>query len=140
MSDPKAVIQHLFDELYNNKRLETITDIVAPDFKDRTPFHGMDDGINGLEYFIQSVTSAFPDNQLTIEQMLVDGDKVAVRWTSHNTHTGSPFLNVPASGNAITVTGTTIYRVENGKVVEMWHNEDLYGMLQQLGVIPQSSE
>lgn len=65
---------------------------------------------------------------------MAEGDKVTVRWTSYNTHSGAEFYGIPPSGKRVVLTGTTIYRLIDGKVAELWHNEDLLGMLIQLGV------
>lgn len=132
----RAIVQRLFSELYNAKNFEVFDEIIAPDFIDSTPLAGMGADVEGLKHFLVAVQSAFPDNHLAIEHLVAEDDKVAARWTSYNTHTGESFLNIPASGNPITVTGTTIYRIVDGKIVEIWHNEDTLGMLQQLGMIP----
>ena len=107
-----------------------------PIFADSTPLAGMGADADGLKNFLAAVQAAFPNNHLAIEHLVAEDDKVVARWTSYNTHTGANFLNIPASGNPIIVTGTTIYRLEDGKIIEMWHNEDTLGMLQQLGMIP----
>jgi hypothetical protein len=52
------------------------------------------------------------------------------------THTGEPFLGAPASGRHVEVTGTSIYRISNGKILEHWANMDFLGVLQQLGLAP----
>ena len=132
----KAIVHRLFSELYNAKNFEVFDEIIAPDFADSTLLPGIGADAEGLKNFLVTVQAAFPDNHLAIEHLIAEDDKVVARWTSYNTHTGENFLNIPASGNPITVTDTTIYRIEDGKIVEMWHNEDTLGMLQQLGMIP----
>lgn len=94
--------------------------------------------VRGRENFKQAVeefTDAMPDLQITIHEMIAEGDKVAVRLTESGTHTGADFAGVPPTGNRITWTCIGIYRVENGRLVEEWFNEDSLGIKQQLGVL-----
>lgn len=130
----KRVIKRLFDEVYNAKKLDVLNEVIAADYVDHNPAPGQQAGPEGLRRFIQMVAMAFPDNHLVIDDMLAEGDKVAVRWTSYNTHTGGEFYGIPPSGRPVVLTGTTIYRLENGQVAELWHNEDAMGMFIQLGV------
>ena len=62
-------------------------------------------------------------------------DKVVARWTSFGTHSGE-FMGVPATGRFLTTSGITIFRLEDGKIVEEWSESDMLGMLQQVGAIP----
>ncbi len=78
---------------------------------------------------------AFPDSQLPVEDQIAEGDKVVTRWTCRATHTGE-FQGMPPTGKYTTMTGTTIFRIANGKLVEGWTNADMLGLLQQLGAIP----
>jgi predicted ester cyclase len=67
--------------------------------------------------------------------MLVDGDKVIVRWTCRGTHRGV-FRGVAPTGKQVTFGGMNIYRIVAGKIVERWAYEDGLGLLQQLGALP----
>jgi len=71
-----------------------------------------------------------------IDEQLAEGDLVASRWTGRGTHQGE-LMGIPPTGKQVTVSGITISRVKNGKVVEEWSNWDTLGMLQQLGVVPE---
>ncbi len=94
--------------------------------------------IQGLEPYKQCLAmyfTAFPDARLTIEDLIAEGDRVAVRQTLHGTHQGD-FMGMPPTGRQVTGTGISIFRIVNGKVVEQWANYDDLGLLQQLGVVP----
>jgi steroid delta-isomerase-like uncharacterized protein len=78
---------------------------------------------------------AFPDLRRPIEDLVADGDKVVARWVSVGTHRGD-FQGIPPTGKRIVTSGITIFRVEDGKIVEEWSESDMLGMLQQLGAIP----
>ena len=80
--------------------------------------------------------TAFPaDAGVDIEDLIAEGDKVAVRWTWRVTHEGE-YMAVPPTGNQVTMTGITIHRFADGKVAENWHNYDALGFMQQLGIVP----
>jgi predicted ester cyclase len=81
------------------------------------------------------IWTAFPDWQYTIEDLITEGDKVVARITVQGTHQGN-FLGIPATGTSVTMTEIQIVRVASGQIVDMWANVDLFGMLQQLGVVP----
>jgi predicted ester cyclase len=79
--------------------------------------------------------AAFPDLYFSLEDMLTEEDKVAYRYTLRATHSGS-WRGAPPTGKSITVTGTSITRITDGKSAELWSNTDALGLLQQLGVAP----
>jgi steroid delta-isomerase-like uncharacterized protein len=79
--------------------------------------------------------TAFPDFKASVDDMVAEGDKVAVRFTVSGTHEG-PVLGIPATGKQVAMKGVSVKRLANGKVVEEWWLGDMLGMMQQLGVIP----
>jgi steroid delta-isomerase-like uncharacterized protein len=79
--------------------------------------------------------AAFPDQRVTIDDLIVEGDKVVNRATYSGTHRGE-FQGVPPTGKRFTISGINISRVANGRIVEDWTVLDQPGMLQQVGVIP----
>ncbi len=83
-----------------------------------------------------SAHSAFPDLRVKNEDVIVEEDKVAVRWTARGTHNGQ-LMNIPPTGKQVTLKGIDILRIDNGRIAERWGEFDALGMLSQLGVIPQ---
>jgi steroid delta-isomerase-like uncharacterized protein len=80
---------------------------------------------------------AFTENRTTIDEMIVDGDTAAMRWTWEAVHTGtSPSLGIPATGKRVRSVGCSVFNFRDGKVAEQWEYSDFHGLLQQLGVIP----
>ena len=127
-----AAIQSIFSEVFVNGNLDAIDESFAPEFIMHDPVVPMEilgpEGykqVNGM-YFI-----AFPDIQITADDMVAEGDEVAIRWTLNGTQTGE-FMGIPATGRRITTTGISIYRFADGKVVEIWASYDALGMMQQL--------
>lgn len=76
--------------------------------------------------------AAFPDFHETTEDVIAEGDRVMVRWSTRGTHQGA-FAGIPPTGKTVTWRGVFILRVAEGRFVEMWQIHDQLGLLQQLG-------
>jgi steroid delta-isomerase-like uncharacterized protein len=87
-----------------------------------------------IEYLV-ALVSAFPDNNISIDDMIAEGDKVVIRYTMKATQRG-PFRGIPATGKQILVNAICINKDMKGKSVEYWEIPDMLGMLTQLGVVP----
>jgi steroid delta-isomerase-like uncharacterized protein len=92
-------------------------------------------GPEGYLALLGMLRGGFPDVQWTLEDVVSEGDKVAARFTMRGTHTG-PFMGVPPSGRAFSVTSMGIYRLSDGQIVEEHGLPDMLGILQQIGAIP----
>jgi len=90
-------------------------------------------GPGAWKEMVTGLLAAFPDLRFTVEQQIVQGDRVAFRWRAEGTHTG-PLGAVPPTGKAMAVDGLIIDHLENGKVRERWEQWDQSLMLQQLGL------
>lgn len=83
--------------------------------------------------------TGLPDLQLSIDDIMAEGNKVIVRWTARGIHKGV-LLGVAPTGKQTTVEGISVFRLANGKVTEAWATWDTLGMLRQLGVGPQLAQ
>jgi steroid delta-isomerase-like uncharacterized protein len=92
-------------------------------------------GPEGVKQIVGVYRAAFPDLHLTIEDLIAEGDKVVVRFTARGTHQGD-LMGVAPTGKEVTVTGISIVRIAEGKIVEEWENFDALGMMQQIGAVP----
>lgn len=80
---------------------------------------------------------AFPDLEMTVDDIFSSGDRQVLRWTLTGTHSGQlPTLPIPPTGKKVTMSGIAVDRIVDGKFVETWNYVDLLGLLQQLGVAP----
>jgi predicted ester cyclase len=70
--------------------------------------------------------------QLVVEDRVAEGDKVVTRWRGEMTHLGE-LAGAPPSGNRITMTGITIDRFEDGKIIEAWRSMDMLAVLRGIG-------
>lgn len=131
----KTVSRRFVEEAFNEGKYEVIEQLVAPTFVNHDPATGDVTGIDGAQQSIEGYRSAFPDLEITINEQIAEGDLVATRWTAIGTHKGE-LMGVAATGKEATVTGLSLDKIKDGKIVESWNNWDTLGMLQQLGVVP----
>jgi predicted ester cyclase len=89
----------------------------------------------GTRGVVQTWRRGFPDFHFQVEDVVVQGDKVALRLTFTGIQTG-PFMGAPPSGRPIKVSETVIARVVNGRISDIWEDYDELGMRQQLGLLP----
>jgi len=134
--DNKSLVRRYFEDAWNKHNPALVDDIYATDFVDRSPdIPGIAHTRDGLKQFVGVYLRAFPDANITIEDQLVEGDRVVTRWTGRGTQTGE-FMEMPPSGKKVVVLGVQIDRFSGGKIVEEWTLFDQLGMLQQLGAVP----
>jgi steroid delta-isomerase-like uncharacterized protein len=91
--------------------------------------------MEGFKQLAEVLLSAFSGGTSTVEDMMVDGDKVVSRLTFRGTHTGD-LMGIPPTGKSVAISEIIIDRVADGKIVESWRLFDQMGMMQQMGLIP----
>ena len=128
--DSASLVRRMYEEAWNDGRLEVIDEICALDYVGVGPY-GNEIGPESVKrgVFVRQV--AFPDIHVTIEDIIQAGDKVVARLTFRGTHQGE-FQGIQPTGKEVTWTGIWIYRVANGQFVERWHNYDMHGLMEQL--------
>jgi steroid delta-isomerase-like uncharacterized protein len=138
----KALVRREIGELFNRTGdLDVAEEVYAPDFVGHDSTLPEDlHGVEAAKQFAASFRSAFPDLTCTIEDQIAEGDKVVSRWSASGTHEGETEELGPPTGNRMEITGISIERISEGKVVESWDNYDAMGMKQQLGHIPSPEE
>jgi predicted ester cyclase len=104
---------------------EAVYDFWAPEFHShvtsRVAPDRVGDDVRGEEQkWWEQVRAAFPDMVFTVNLVIESGDLVVSNWTVQGTHTGEPFYDVPPSGEPVTINGTAILRLRDGKIVEHW--------------------
>jgi predicted ester cyclase len=129
----KAVVTRYWIDLWNKKDEKVIDEITHPDVKLHFP-PGQAHQPPSFQVWIKTALIAFPNVHFTIHDLVAEGDKVVCRWSYTATNTGV-FLGNPATNRDVTDQGLNMFRIENGKIAEMWMSGDSLGLLQQLGVI-----
>jgi steroid delta-isomerase-like uncharacterized protein len=127
---PKAIINWLYAEFLNEGNPAIADELVSPSFTGPTG-----EGREAFKSSVLALRQGFPDLHFKIHDMVVEGSRVAVRWTWRGTHRG-PFAGIAPTGRLVFNEGIAIYRVEDGKIVESWAQMDRLGVLQQLGAVP----
>ena len=131
----KTIIRRWIEDAWGKGDLAALSEIAAADLVDHNATPGLPPGAEGQKAIILMLRSAFPDGTNTLEDVIVEGDKVVDRHTFRGTHTGE-FFGIPPTGKQVMFTAMEITRIANGKIMEIWHQEDLMGLMQQLGAIP----
>jgi len=133
--DENEVAVRRWFQAFNDGDLEAEAAARGDDFVAHVP--GMPMPLDGDEWrqFIMMFYVGFPDMQLVVEDVVSQGDRVAVRWTFHGTHHGEFFGN-PPTGMPVTMSAIEINRLVDGKIAEHWVALDQLSMLQQVGAIP----
>ena len=131
--DNKALVRRFYGESVHNPAL--LDELLAPGYVLHLPGRPTMSGIEPAKQLMVAYTSGFPDLQLTTEDMVAEGDKVAIRNTWRGTHQGT-FQGVSPTGKQVTFTGSDIFHFEDGKIAEQWADLDALGLMQQLGLIP----
>jgi steroid delta-isomerase-like uncharacterized protein len=130
----KAVIRHLVEDHWNRKDHSLVDELFAPAVAIHTP-DGNFVGHDGASTLLAAYATAFPDFQITVDDLLGDGDKVTLRWTYAGTNRGA-LANIPATGKGVTVPGCIgVFKLSGGKVSEAHLCWDRYALHQQLGLL-----
>ncbi len=133
----EVLMRRWFDEVWNQGRLETIDELLAADCVANGITDAADRPVRGpgvFRAFVEQYRQAFPDIHMSLEQVISEGDWVAVRCRVRGTHTEDGFAG-PATGNAVDFTGMSMGRVRDGKFVEAWDNFDSMRMFQHIRLI-----
>jgi predicted ester cyclase len=131
----QAVHRRWLEECWSDGEIDLQDQLVSPDVVDHNPVPGMPDGLDGQRMILRLFREAF-DMHTRIDLMLADRDYVTARWTATFVHKGD-FMGMPATGRSATITGIDICRYRAGKIVELWHQEDVIGLMSQLGALPE---
>jgi steroid delta-isomerase-like uncharacterized protein len=128
------LMRRWFNEVWNEGKTQTIHELVSPNgigigqLEDGSPLRGPAEFVP----FVERIRGAFPDIDVVVEDAFGAKDKVVLRWSATMTHRGD-HLGMPASGKRVRMTGITIARIADKKIVEGWDNWDQLGMLKQIG-------
>lgn len=135
-TEPAERIQRIITEIWNGGSLNTTSEVIADEYTMYNPTLSLDaEGQEGFKNVVRTFRSSFPDLEVTIDDLVGEGETVAYRGTVRGTHQGD-FLGIPPTGTEITVDVMSIVHFENGKAVEEWVLYDVLGLMQQVGIAP----
>lgn len=131
----KQVVHKFVEECWNQGNVNKVSELLADQVRFHDPvFPGLNPGIQNIKNHIEGCRRAFPDLKFTIEDTIAERNEVVLHWTARGTHKGQ-FLGMQPTNRKATVDGTSIYRLENGKIAEEYANWNLATMMEQLGVV-----
>ena len=134
----KAIVRRNYETADKND-LITFSEQLAPEVVIHLP--GMPGPLNraALIQMMNGMFTSFTQRQHVFEDQIAEGDQVTTRLKLHAVHTGE-FQGMPPTGKPIVVPQTTIHRIRDGKIVEVWVSSDDLGMLKQLGLLPSQAD
>ena len=122
VEENKAVVRREIEELHNfTGNLDTAEEIFAPNYVGHEPTTGDVRGIEGGKQFAATFRRVFPDLESTVEDLVGEGDEVVARFGTWGTHQGESEAIGPPTGKRIEITGITIKRFSDGKIVDSTH-------------------
>jgi steroid delta-isomerase-like uncharacterized protein len=131
----KTLARRVVEEAWNKGNLDVVDDIFAPDYREHNPRPGQEPGIEGYKVGVSMMRAAFPDLFLDVQDVIAEGDQVALRYTLRGTHNGE-LMGVPASGQHVSSDGMVFARFQDKRVAERWGVQDMLALLQQIGAFP----
>jgi len=137
LEENKVLVRHLFKEVWNKANLNIVDELCATNFTFSYAPSGISNDLEGYKQTGIIFTSGISDVEATLEDVVAEGDKVAVRYKVSCKHTGE-FMGVPPTGKQLEIVGFSIFRIEGNKIVEEWGEMDMMGLMQQIGANPQA--
>ncbi|MFC6156517.1 ester cyclase [Kribbella jiaozuonensis] len=133
MTAPERQLVDLYVEMLNTHAPDLVDRFVAEEYVNHNDF--VSDGREANRQFWTAFFVGLPDVEVTMEDLIVSGDRVVGRFVYRGTNTGD-FLGIPASGKPVEMRSIDIWRVEDGMFVEHWDELNLMQMFQQIGALP----
>jgi predicted ester cyclase len=130
----RSLVEQFIKDVLNGHNLEVLSQIVSPNIlihPTAMPCEASFYGIEGVGVWFNSQWESFPDLTITDYFTVAQGDIVAVHWTAQGTSKGN-FLMLPPSGKVVKYTGSSMYRIENGKIVEIWETRNTLAIMKQI--------
>ena len=138
MSEQNKEVVRKVEEAWDSQDLDALDQYFAPEFDNSaSAFPGLPPGLAGAKMAHQGSMQSFPDRKVVIEELVAEGDTVAVRARITGTNQGGfPLFNVPANGARIDIPFVGFYTLRDGKVVSHWGLNDAFTLMNQLQAVP----
>jgi steroid delta-isomerase-like uncharacterized protein len=131
---PASVVRQFIDEVFVAASEQAADRLLSPAFTAHT-WPSVEPGVESFKQAMRRMAAAVSDVSMTVEDVVADGERVAVRLTSRATQSGE-LMGLPASGKRYEISEIHIFRVVDGRITEHWHVADLLSMMRQLGALP----
>ncbi len=129
--NPRGLLQVVMEELMEQKKVELVDDVFHPDFLNHNPAPGYPGDREGLRQFFNDLFYAFSDFRVDYTHLMMDGDHGVVRFVIQGTHTNE-FMGVPGTEKQLVLPAISIIRMQDGKIIERWSEQDNLEAMNQL--------
>jgi steroid delta-isomerase-like uncharacterized protein len=135
-TENESLARRALDELWTKGNLAAVDQLYSAD----CVFHDLGSpedirGREGLKQHVRMYRTACPDLQCTVEDVVAEGDKVAVRWIARGSQKGD-FMGIAPTGKQVVFRGIQMHRISNGRIEEEWAGYNTLGALQEIGALP----
>lgn len=135
--DLKTKIYRIYEEAYTKGNLDVLEESTAAGYARHQPPMRDVKGLDAYKKFVADVRSAYSGFEISVDEIIVEGDTTVARITLRGKHTGqAPTLQAPPTGKQVTMMGCVVSHWEEGKIIEDWVYNDYLGLVQQFGVVP----
>ncbi len=135
----RALVRCFIEDFWVGGDLSRVEEFLAPEYAEHNLLPGQALGLEGYRQRFMALRAAFPDVRITIDDLLAEADRVMARVSIEGTHLGT-FLGQPPSGRVARMAAINVYRIADGKIVERWGVQDLYGLLRQISEAEPASQ
>ncbi|MFP9192505.1 ester cyclase [Natronosalvus vescus] len=135
----KHIARRYPEEVATDRNIDLIDELSTDHFVEHGPFGQETHGPEADKEQMRAFLDAFPDFEATVEDIIAEGDTVAMRVTLRGTHEGE-FMGIEATGNSFEIQNMVFTRIEDEKIAERWVQPDSFGLMQQLGVVELPAE
>ncbi|GGO02599.1 MULTISPECIES: ester cyclase [Haloarcula] len=133
LDEEKRIARQFPEEVATEGNVDLIDDICTPDVVDHSPL-GEVSGREDLKAQIRGIRESFEDFSASVEDIVAEGDTVAMRVTLSGKHTGE-FMGVDPTGEDVEIENMVFTRFEGGQIAERWVQPDMLGLMQQVGAV-----
>ncbi len=138
-NESRVLIGRFYEEVWNQGNLHAIDEICAADFCHYDSVGRDTHDLASFKQYVAATYAAFPDLDVTLSEMIAEGDKVVVHWTLHGTHRGT-CLGIAPTGKRVELEGVSIYRAADGQIVESAIFRDRLDLKLGCKVVPPSAK
>jgi steroid delta-isomerase-like uncharacterized protein len=133
IADNKQIAHRFMDECWNLGKMDSLHELVEGDCRIHDPvFPSLTCGASNLSRHIAMCRNGFPDMHFTVDDTIAERNEVVIHWTARGTHRGQ-YLGMQPTNRRAEVSGTSIFRIENSMIVEMWADWNVMTLMNQLG-------
>lgn len=133
-NEKKALLARFYEMWSGDSKIDP-AEICSQDYLDHMPHPGPEK-LEGLKAAIAMFRAAFPDSRNACQFAITEGDLVSGHAKFRGTHTGY-LMDIPPSGKKVEMNTMDVVRIDSdGKICEIWHIEDMFAMMTQIGALP----